>query len=94
MSSKKARQNKKEQAKDKTLAYKVLKASQIEQPVTPEKQAYLDRCEKRKKVLEKLAKRRPIEKVRTYAPPVKGEAPFAYMVERGPKKSEQENPTE
>ena len=94
MSSKKSRQSKKEQVKGQALTYKVLKASKVEQPITPEKQAYLDRCEKRKKVLEKLAKRRPVEKVRAYTPPVKGEAPFAYMVERGPKKSEQENPTE
>jgi len=70
------------------LAYKVLKASKTEQPVTPEKQAYLDRCKKRGEILAK--KRRPPEQVKVYTPPVKGEAPFAYMVERGPKKSELE----
>jgi len=67
---------------------KVKIAPKVKSPITPEKQAYLDRCAKRKQILAK--KQRPVEKARTYMPPVKGEAPFAYMVERGPKQSEQE----
>ena len=67
---------------------KVQIAPKVKSPITPEKQAYLDRCAKRQKILAK--KQRPVEKVRTYTPLVEGEAPFAYMVERGPKQSEQE----
>jgi hypothetical protein len=67
-------------------------APKVKSPITPEKQAYLDRCAKRKKILAK--KKRPAEKVRIYTPPVKGEAPFAYMVERGPKQSKQKPETE
>jgi hypothetical protein len=80
MSSKKARKTVKQP--------KVKIAPKVKLPITPEKQAYLDRCAKRQKILAK--KQRPVEKVRTYTPLVEGEAPFAYMVERGPKLSEQE----
>jgi hypothetical protein len=59
-------------------------------PISPEKQAYLDRCAKRKRTLAELESRRRIKKIGiTYdCKHNTDEAPFAFMVERGPKSQE------
>jgi len=50
--------------------------------ISPEKQQYLDRCDKRMKTLAKLKSRRKVRKIGINFVPSEGDAPCAFMVER------------